>query len=87
MAGGTHRRPVHPGTVQHNRSADERAGELIAPESDSEREVEYIEPDSTHLQTETMAQQLLCPLVVAQTRHMEGCNPVLFGDCVGVVMS
>ena len=34
--------------------ADERAGELIAPESEmemshSEREVEYIEPDSTHL--------------------------------------
>ena len=39
--------------------ADERAGELIAPESeiemsDSESEVEYIEPDSTHLQTETV---------------------------------
>ena len=62
--------------------ADERAGELIAPESeiemsDSESEVEYIEPDSTHLQMETTAQQLLCPPVVAQTRPMEGCNPVL----------
>ena len=34
-------------------------------------------PDSTHLQTETTAQQLLCPPVVAQTRPMEGCNPVL----------
>ena len=62
--------------------ADERAGELIAPESeiemsDSESEVEYIEPDSTHLQTETMAQQFLCPPVVAQTRPREGCDPVL----------
>ena len=62
--------------------ADERAGELIAPESeiemsDSESEVEYIEPDSTHLQTETTAQQFLCPPVVAQTRPMEGCDPVL----------
>ena len=62
--------------------ADERAGEIIAPESEiemshSEREVEYIEPDSTHLQTETTAQQLLCPPVVAQTRPMEGCSPVL----------
>ena len=62
--------------------ADEWAGELIAPESeiemsDSESEVEYIEPDSTPLQTETTAQQLLCPPVVAQTRPMERCNPVL----------
>ena len=44
--------------------ADEWAGEIIALESeiemlDSEREVEYIEPDSTHLQTEMTAQQLL----------------------------
>ena len=36
--------------------------------SDSESEVEYIEPDSTPVQTETTAQQLLCPPVVA----MEG---------------
>ena len=62
--------------------ADEQAGDLTAPESeiemlDSENEVEYIEPDSTPLQTETMAQQLLCPPVVAQTRPMEGCNPAL----------
>ena len=62
--------------------ADERAGDLTAPESeievsDSESEVEYIEPDSTPLQTETPAQQLLCPPVVAQTRPMEGCNPAL----------
>ena len=44
--------------------ADEQAGELIAPES-------------THLHTETTAQQLQCPPVVAQTRPMEGCSPVL----------
>ena len=62
--------------------ADERAGDLTAPESeikmsDSESEDEYIEPDSTPLQTETTAQQLLCPPVVAQTRPMEGCIPAL----------
>ena len=45
--------------------------------SDSESEVEYIEPDSTPLQTETMAQQLFCPPVVAQTRPIEGCSPAL----------
>ena len=43
--------------------ADEWAGDLSAPEleievSDSESEVEYIEPDSTPLQMETTAQQL-----------------------------
>ena len=43
--------------------------------SDSESEVEYIEPDSTPLQTDTRAQQLLCPPVVTQTRPMEGCDP------------
>ena len=62
--------------------ADERAGDLTATESeievsDSESEVEYIEPDLTPLQTEMTAQQLLCPPVVAQTRPMEGCNPAL----------
>ena len=62
--------------------ADERAGDLPASESeievsDSESEVEYIEPDSIPLQTERMARQLLCPLVVAQTRPMEGCDPAL----------
>ena len=62
--------------------ADERSGDLTAPESeievsDSESEVEYIEPDSTPLQTETTAQQLLCPPVVAQTRPMAGCYPPL----------
>ena len=61
---------------------DERAGDLPAPESeievsDSENEVEYIEPDSIPLQTEMTARQLLCPPVVAQTRPMEGCDPAL----------
>ena len=42
--------------------AEERAGDLTAPESeiemsDSESEDEYIEPDSTPVQTETTAQQ------------------------------
>ena len=60
--------------------ADEQAGDLPAPESEmevsySESEVEYIEPDSTPLQMSTMAKQLLCPPVVAQTRPLEGCNP------------
>ena len=62
--------------------ADGRAGDLPALESeidvsDSESEVEYIETDSTQLQSDTRAQQLLCPPVVAQTRPMEGCNPAL----------
>ena len=53
--------------------AEERAGDLTALESEietsySESEVEYIEPDSTPVQTEMTAQQLLCPPVVAQTR-------------------
>ena len=59
--------------------ADDRAGVLPAPESemdvsDSESEVEYIEPDLAPLQIKTMAEQLLCPPVVAQTRPMEGCD-------------
>ena len=62
--------------------ADERTGDLPAPESeivvsDSESEVEYIEPDSIPLQTEMMARQFLWPPVVAQTRPMEGCDPAL----------
>ena len=68
--------------------AEERAGDLTAPESeiemsDSESEVEYVEPDSTPVQTETTAQQLLCPPVVAQTRPMEGCHTALPGNSVG----
>ena len=62
--------------------ADERAGDLPAPESeievsDSESEVEYIEPDLIPLQTEMTARQLLCPPVVAQTRHRQDCDPAL----------
>ena len=58
---------------------DARAGNLSAPESeietsDSESGVDFIEPDSTPLQTETTTQRLLCPLVVVQTRPMEGCH-------------
>ena len=58
--------------------ADDRAGDLPAR---SRRwmcrtvRVEYIEPDSAPLQIKTMAEQLLCPPVVAQTRPMEGCDP------------
>ena len=45
---------------------NKRAGDLPAPESemevsDSESEVEYIEPDSTPLQVKTTAEQFLCP--------------------------
>ena len=58
---------------------DERAGDLSAPESeidtsDSESGVDFIDPDSTPFQTESTAQQLLCPPVVVQTRPMEGCH-------------
>ena len=58
---------------------DERTGDLSAPESeietsDSESGVDFIEPDSTPLQTETKTQQLLRPPVVVQTRPMEGCH-------------
>ena len=58
---------------------DERAGDLGAPEwefdtSDSESGVDFIDPDSTPLQTDSTAQQLLCPPVVVQTRPMEGCR-------------
>ena len=58
---------------------DERAGDLSAPESeidtsDSESGVDFIDSDSTPLQTESTAQQLLCPPVVVQTRPMEGCH-------------
>ena len=61
---------------------EERAGDLTALESeiemsDSESEVEDIEPDSTPVQTETTAQPLLCPPVVAQTRPIEGCHTAL----------
>ena len=58
---------------------DARAENLSAPEleiktSDSESGVDFIEPDSTPLQTETTTQRLLRPPVVVQTRPMEGCH-------------
>ena len=58
---------------------DERAGDLSAPESeidtsDSESGVDFIDSDSTPLQTESTAQQFLCPPVVVQTKPMEGCH-------------
>ena len=58
---------------------DVRVGNLSAPESefetsDSESGVDFIEPDSTPLQTVTTTLQLLRPPVVAQTRPMEGCH-------------
>ena len=58
---------------------DVRVGDLSAPESeietsDSESGVNFIEPNSTRLQTETTTQQLLRPPVVVQTRPMEGCH-------------
>ena len=48
--------------------AEERAGDLTAPESEIEMS------DSTPVQMETTAQQLRCPPVVAQTRLMVGCH-------------
>ena len=74
--------------------AEERAGNLTAPESeseiemsDSESEVEYIEPDSTPVQTERTGQQFLCLPVVAQTRPMEGCHTDLPRQLCRAVMS
>ena len=58
---------------------DEWAGDLSALESeidtsDSESGVDFIDSDSTRLQMESTAQQLLCRPVVVQTRPMEGCH-------------
>ena len=58
---------------------DEWAGDLSAPDSeietsDSESGVDFIEPVSTPVQAEITNQHLLCPLVVDQTRPMEGCH-------------
>ena len=63
------------GRFQFILPADEWAGDLPAPESemevsDSESEIEYIEPDSTPLQMKTMAKQLLCPPMVVKRRPM-----------------
>ena len=60
--------------------ADDRVGDLPAPESevdvsDSESEVDYIEPDLAPLRITTTSVELLCPPVVTQTRPMEGDDP------------
>ena len=60
--------------------ADDRVGDLTAPESqvdvpDSESEVDYVEPDSAPMQITTTAVEVLCPPVVTQTRPKEGCDP------------
>ena len=73
-------------------AGDEWAGELIAPESeielsDSESEVKYLEPDSTPLQTETTAQQLLCLRCSVRRDLWRAVTQSCSGDCVGVVMS
>ena len=43
--------------------------------SDSESDVEDVEPDLAPVQMTTMAVESLCPPVVAQTRPKEGCDP------------
>ena len=60
--------------------ADNQVGDLPAPESqvdvsDSESEVDDVEPDSAPMQITTMAVELLCPPVVTQTRPKDGCDP------------
>ena len=60
--------------------ADDRVGDLPAPESqvdvsDSENEVDYVEPDSAPMQITTTAVELLYPPVVTWTRPKEGCDP------------
>ena len=59
---------------------DDRVGDLPAPESqvdlsDSESDVDDVEPDLVLAQMTTMAVESLCALVVTQTRSMEGCDP------------
>ena len=61
--------------------ADNRVGDLPAPElqvdlSDSESDVDDVEPDPVPVQMTTTAVESLCPPVVAQTRPKEGCDPV-----------
>ena len=60
--------------------AHDRVGDLPAPESqvdlsDSESDVDDVEPDSVPVQMTTTAVESLCPPVVAQTRPKEGCDP------------
>ena len=60
--------------------ADHLVGDLPAPESqvdlsDSESDVDDVEPDLAPVQMTTMAVESLCPPVVAQMRPKEGCDP------------
>ena len=60
--------------------ADDQVGDLPAPESqvdlsDSESDVDDVEPDPVPVQMTTMAVESLCPPVVTQTRPKEGCDP------------
>ena len=60
--------------------ADDRVGDQPAPESqvdlsDSESDVDDVEPDSALMQITTTAVESLCPLVFTQTRSKEGCDP------------
>ena len=71
---------------------DDRVGDLPAPESqvdlsDSESDVDDVEPDSVLVQMTTTAVESLCPQVVTQTRPKEGCDPASPRHCVGDVMS
>ena len=43
--------------------------------SDSESDVDDVEPDPVPVQMPTTAVESLCPLVVTQTRPKEGCDP------------
>ena len=59
---------------------DDRVGDLPAPESqvdlsDSESDVDDVEPDPVPVQMKTTAVESLCPLMVTQTRSKEGCDP------------
>ena len=55
--------------------------------SDSESDVDDVEPDSVPVQMTMRAVESLCPPVVAQTRPKEGCDPASPSGCVGDVMS
>ena len=74
--------------------ADERAGDLPAPESeievsDSENEVEYIEPDSIPLQTEMTTRLGSCYALRWSLRRdlWRAVTQLCPGGCVGDVMS
>ena len=61
--------------AEYKRTRDLPAPESEVDVSDSESEVDYIEPDLVPFQITTTAVELLCPPVVTQTRPMEGCDP------------